>query len=153
MSRHHFIYPVPDDYLMLLKVVGALQGDEETQFGWRRINASIVAVSNVTTAIYLRAVFEHRPEDIHGDALLEPHEVWVEDEDRPECERLLAENCPSPAQWFDLIQVSFGDDDEHRRFGDAYTAITGLPHALIGCADSTPPALVLTGDREFAPTL
>jgi hypothetical protein len=130
MSRHYFIYPVPQDHMMLLKVVNALQGDDETQFGWRRISASIVAVSSLTAAIYLRAVFEHRPSDIDGAPLLDDREVWIEDEDRSECERLLAENCPSAAAWFDLIEVSFANDDEHRSFGAAYTAITGLPNAF-----------------------
>ena len=128
--RRTFIYPVPDDFMMMLKVVNSLQGDEETQFGWVRLTASLVAVESITAAIYLRAIFEHRPTDINGDALLEPHEVWVEDEDRPECERLLAENCPSLVQWYDLIQVSFATEDEHRRFGAAYTAITGMRNAF-----------------------
>ena len=126
-DRRYFLYPVPDGSQTMIAVENSLQTHVLL---WRRVGASVIAVGNTTTAIYLRAVFEYRPADIHGDSLLEPHEVWIEDEDRPECERLLRENCPSSAAWFDLIEVSFGTDDEHREFAVAYTQITGLPNAF-----------------------
>jgi hypothetical protein len=129
-NRRHFIYPVPDDFRTLLAVVNSVNEDREAKIGWFLLSASLVAVSSVTAAIYLRAAFEHRPHDIRGDSLLEPHEIWVEEEDRSECERLLAENCPSPAQWYDLIQVSFATEDDHRQFAAAYTRITGLRNAF-----------------------
>ena len=128
--RRYFLYPVPDGLPTMLAVVNSLEGDEDTEFGWSRLSASLVVLSSLTAAIYLRAVFTHRPTDIHGASLLEDHEVWVEDEDRPECEQMLLENCPSPAAWFDLIEVSFATEDEHRAFGAAYTAITGLRNAF-----------------------
>jgi hypothetical protein len=128
--RRYFLYPVPDGLPTMLTVVNSLRGDDETEFGWSRLSASLVALSSLTAAIYLRAVFTHRPTDITGASLLEDHEVWVDDEDRPECETMLRENCPSQAAWFDLIEVSFANDDEHRSFGAAYTAITGLPNAF-----------------------
>ena len=128
--RRYFLYPVPDGLPTMLTVVNSLRGDAETEFGWSRLSASLVVLSSLTAAIYLRAVFTHRPTDITGASLLEDHEVWVEDEDRPECERMLLENCPSPAAWFDLIEVSFATEDEHREFGAAYTAITGLRNAF-----------------------
>jgi hypothetical protein len=126
--RRYFLYPVPDDTGTLLAVVNSLSGDDETEFGWIRLHASLVAVSTITAAIYLRTVYSYRPTDITGASLLEHHEVWVDDEDRPECERMLVENCPCQAQWFDLIQISFTDDDEHRTFAAAYSRITGLPN-------------------------
>lgn len=129
-TRRNFLYPVPDGVAMMLAVVNSLQGDDETEFGWSRRNGCVVALSSLTAAIYLRAVFTHRPADIHGESLLEDHEIWVEDENRHVCERMLAENCPCSAKWFDVIEVSFATDDEHRAFGAAYTAITGLPNVF-----------------------
>lgn len=128
--RRNFLYPVPEGFQVMLAVVNSLQGDEKTEVGWSRHNGCVVALSSITAAIYLRAEFTHRPADIHGQSLLEDHEIWVEDENRHVCERMLAENCPCSAKWFDVIEVSFATDDEHRAFGAAYTAITGLPNVF-----------------------
>jgi hypothetical protein len=129
-ERTYFVYPVPEIEGMLFEVVEALTGDEDTQFGWETQNAYVVAVEELTAAIYLRAVFTERPTDKVGVCILEDHEIWVERHRRPECETLLAENCPSTVQWFDLLEVSFATEDQHRQFAAAYTAITGLGNAF-----------------------
>jgi hypothetical protein len=106
----------------MLEFVMNLPGIDGTGLQWDRIDACVVAVESLSTAIYLRAMFEYRPN------VLEDFEVWVEDDRREECQSMLRENCPSPAAWFDLIQVSFATEDEHRAFGAAYTRLTGLPN-------------------------
>jgi hypothetical protein len=128
----HFLYPAPDGPKTMVAVEDILRVDGDTPFAWWRIDASVVQVKSLTTAIYLRCAFPYRPIDIGGDALLDDYEVWVDDEDKQECERMLKENCApsSSARFLDLIEVEFADDDEHRRFGAVYTAITGLPNAF-----------------------
>jgi hypothetical protein len=133
-------YPAPQGSQTMVAVEKSLQGDGETQFAWWPINASVVEVTSLTDAIYLRFAFSYRLTDINGAALLDDHEVWVDDEDRLECERMLRENChcPSSAQkWFELFEVEFADDDEHRRFGASFTALTGLPNAFTPGATPT----------------
>src|ERR1039458_9778837 len=106
----------------MLEFVMNLPGIDGAGLQWDRIDACVVAVESLVSAIYLRAAFEYRPN------VLEDFEVWVDDDRREECEHLLLENCPSPAAWFDLIQVSFFTEDEHRAFGAGYTRLTGLPN-------------------------
>jgi hypothetical protein len=130
-GRRCFLYPTPDGAKTMLAIEDRLQIDgEEPPFEWDPVGASVVRVESDVAAIYLRANFEYRPVDIHGGPLLEPNEIWVDDGDRDECERVLRENCPSSATWFDLFEVSFATDDEHREFAAAYTQITGLPSAF-----------------------
>jgi hypothetical protein len=124
------------------RIASILRGDAKTVLTWSWTSASVVKVTSLTTAVYLRAAFSYRPTDIDGDALLEDYEIWVDDEDRPECERMLRENCPasSPAVWVDVIEVAFATEDEHRAFAAAYSAVTGMPNAF------TPPTTLLAPD-------
>ena len=128
--RRYFLYPIPVSSQTIDDVVASLPDLDDFGFGWDRIDGFVVAVESVTAAIYLRAFFAHRPADKNGDPLLEDHEIWIEDERRQECETMLRENCPSPAQWFEVVRVSFADDTDHRAFGEAYSRITGLPNAF-----------------------
>lgn len=121
--------------MTMMEVVASLPDVDEVGFGWDRVDGFVVAVESLTAATYLRAAFPHRPADKDGASLLEYHEIWVEDDRRKECETMLRENCPSAARWFEVVRVSFADDDEHRAFGEAYSRITGLPNAF-----SPPPA-------------
>lgn len=128
MSRRTYLYPLQDGFKVMMEVVQALPDDEESFFSWQRAGAAVAKIATSKDAVYLRMTFPYGPPTLSGETLLETDEVWITDEDRPEAERILAENCGSPqTQWMDLIYVSFTNEEEHRAFAAAYTRITGLP--------------------------
>jgi hypothetical protein len=96
----------------------------------------VVAVTDVRAAIYLRARFSMRPLGVCGTEVLHPHEIWIEPGEREEAERLLREECRSPHAWLHIIVAAFDSDAEHRVFVEAYSGLTGLPHALSSGANT-----------------
>jgi hypothetical protein len=123
-------YPMHDDDFETLERIMMSLPDIEVV--WERLPAFAVAVADPTAAVYLRlAVESEPPTNDDGSSLLDPNEIWVADDERPECERLLVEACPSPAVWLAFACMMFASDEAHRAFGAAYTAATGRPHATV----------------------
>ena len=127
------IYPVPDDgFETLERIMISLPDVAYIEVSWERLPAFVVTVDDPKAAIYLRLSIENGPPtDSDGNSLLEPEEVWVVEDERAYCERLLVENCPSRAVWRACARMMFASDEAHRTFGAAYTLMTGLPHAPV----------------------
>ena len=124
MTPRYYLYPVPEaPHTLLFQVVRDLPEDD-----WMILSATVVAVADPVAAIYLRACFPERPVGRNGTEVLDPCEVWVEEDEREEAERLLREACPSPAAWFQVLQVAFDDDASRLAFARNYTALTSVPH-------------------------
>ena len=124
MTPRYYLYPVPEaPHTLLFEVVRDLPADD-----WMILGAAVVAVSDPVAAIYLRACFPERPLGRNGAEVLDPCEVWIEEDEREEAERLLREACPSPAAWFQVLQVAFDDDASRHAFDQGYTVLTRVPH-------------------------
>jgi hypothetical protein len=124
-----FAYPFPDDdFQTLEQVLDLLPAGASMDVVWEPFPAFIAAVADPVAALYLRlAVNDGRPSDVDGKLLVGTNEIWVELEEREECERLLSECCPSPVVWSRFAKMCFASDEAHRQFGRAYRKITGLP--------------------------
>ena len=132
MTPRYYLYPVPEaPHTLLFQVVRDLPVDD-----WMTLSATVVAVADPVAAIYLRACFPERPLGRNGTEVLDPCEVWVEEDEREEAERLLREACPSPAAWFQVLQVAFDDEAARRAFTQVYADLTRVPHGLCGGAPS-----------------
>ena len=127
MTISYYLYPIPNGSLTLETFVKSIDGPLPAAMEIR--DEVVVAVSSVASAIYLRAMFPHRPVSRSEVEVLEAHEVWVPSEDQNECERLLSENCPCDATWYDVLEVGFADEVEQRAFLTAYENMIGLPSA------------------------
>lgn len=125
MVPRFYLYPVPEaPHTLLFEVVRDLPEDD-----WLILSATVVAVADPMAAIYLRSCFPERPLGRDGTEVLDPCEVWIEEDERGEAERLLREACPSPALWFHVLQVAFDDPKAHRALSRVYTDLTSVPHA------------------------
>ena len=126
----YFLYLLPNGADTMAGVMDImLAADDETFFDWEPMAGAVVKVSTLSTAVYLRTCFPHRPANIDGDPILRPDEIWVPEQDRAEAERMIRDECSSPHEWFDVSKLGFDTEDEHRRFGAAYTQLTGLENA------------------------
>ncbi len=75
----------------------------------------IVKVTNPTALIYLRLALDGtRVPMLGGDELL------IAVEDRPECERLLREQCPSYVEWSCLTHIATGTAGARARLHDLH---------------------------------
>ena len=128
-----WLYPFPDDDLdSLWQIMDRLPVEMSSDLDWAAPRAFVVTVAKPKVAVYLRMAFENDRLDglaLDGLPLLSQDEVLISLDDRAECERMLAENCPSTVRWSALVRISVLSDEAHRAFGAAYTAITGLPSA------------------------
>ena len=129
MGWREFAYPIPDDgFQTLEEVLNRLPDESSMDMVCVPYPAFVATLADPVAAMYLRlAVEDGRPSDDDGCLLVGPNQVWVKEEERAECERLLSECCPSPVVWSTYARVSFVSDEAHLLFGAAYTEVTGLP--------------------------
>jgi hypothetical protein len=124
-------YPLPDDdFLTMRRILEALPERVAMEVRWERLPHYVVAVANPVAAVYLRcAVEDGRPTDDDGHLVVGPNEIWVSEDERSECEKILADMCQSPAVWWSFAAIAFKSIEAHRDFGAEYKRLTGLPHA------------------------
>lgn len=67
----------------------------------------------------LRTMFANAPLR-EADDLIDADEFLVEEADRAECERLLAQSPPTAVVWLRLIQISVGSDAARRELTSRY---------------------------------
>ena len=75
----------------------------------------IVKVTDPTALIYLRLAIDGTRVPMLGD-----DELLIATEDRPECERLLRENCPSKVEWTSLVHLATGTDSARTRLRELH---------------------------------
>jgi hypothetical protein len=122
----HWVYPLPAD-----GAVGLLWEVFEqvpTKFGadldWTLTDKLVVAVSNVTAAVYLRmACGGSRLLGADGLPVLEQNEVLIHIDERDECEAMLRENCRAEAEWYSVVVISARSQAAQQAFDEAYQAV------------------------------
>jgi hypothetical protein len=124
-----FAYPFPDDdFETLDRVLGLLSDTASMETIFKPLPFFVATLVDPIAALYLRlAVGNGRPTDDDGRLIVGPNEIWVDREERAECERLLVECCPSAVVWSAFALMSFASEKAHRNFGCAYSKVTGLP--------------------------
>ena len=121
-----FAFPLPDDNFATIKaIMRSLPQAEDIETVWSRMPHYVVQVADPLAAMYLRLAVTNGPlTDDDGTSLLGENEVWVADEDeRAECERILAEECPSASVWTAFAKICFASEDAHRQFRAAYVRV------------------------------
>jgi hypothetical protein len=129
----HWVYLFPpDDCESLWEVMDRVPVRFGTALDWTLTDKLLVAVTDETSAIYLRLAFGgNRPTGSDGLPILEDHEVLISAAERAECETLLRENCPAEAEWFSVIVVHAQTDTARRAFDEAYGAVVGRRMGLV----------------------
>ena len=124
-------YPVPDDQFKTLQdIMRSLPDGPDIETVWERMPYFVVVVADPLAAMYLRlAVRNGLPTDDDGTPLLGENEVWIAEDEREECERMLAEDCRSAAVWTAFAKIAFASEAAHADFRAAY----------VNLADRAPP--------------
>lgn len=124
----HWSYPLPaDDSLEVLwEVMDRIPEVFSTELDWTLTDTLMVAVDDVTAAVYIRLAFDgSRLSGTDGPPVLEPNEVLISVADHAKCEAMLRENCRAAATWFSVIVVSSQTEEAWQAFDDAYRAVVG----------------------------
>lgn len=122
----HWVYPFPADRAVdcLWDVFEEMPVEFGAELDWTLTDKFVVAVSDVTAAIYLRMAFSgSRLPGADGAPVLEQNEVLIAADERVECETLLRENCRAQAEWYSVVVISTRTAAAQRAFDEAYRGV------------------------------